>query len=441
MPHLPVQLPIEPLPRPFDITLHDLPGSKSLSNRAFLLAALADGPCTIEQALLDADDTRFMLQALQKLGFEIAVEPSAQRVVIHGRAGRIPASEAQLYLGNAGTAYRFLTAACCLGQGTYELDGLPRMRQRPIGQLVDCLHQLGADIEYLDQSGYPPLRIHAHGLNGGQLEIASTLSSQYISALLQVAPFCPGGLSLRLTGPLTSAPYVRMTLQLMEHFGARVQTDPDLSHIHVAPGAYRPTCYRVEPDASNASYFLAAAAVVPGSRCTVSGLGSASLQGDVGFAQILARMGAQVNLQSDAISVSSPPSSTPLQGIDVDLNAMPDMAQTLAVLAMFARGPTCIRNIGNLRLKETDRLAALASELTKFGASVRIDNHDLLIMPPRTPGPPAAPIDTYDDHRMAMSFAIAGLVLPGVRINHPACVSKTFPRFFEYLERLRHAGT
>ncbi len=315
------------------------------------------------------------------------------------------------------------------------IDGNARMRQRPIGELVDALRQLGASIDYLDQLGYPPIGVRGTGLRDGDLHLGPTLSSQYISALLQVAPFCEGGLTLRFNGPVTSQPYVAMTIGLMRRFGARVEADTAFTAVHVHEGGYQAVDERIEPDASNASYFLAAAAVVPGSRCVIEGLGYESLQGDVQFAEVLGEMGAQVEMAADSITVKAP--SDRLQGIDVSLNHMPDMAQTLAVTALFADGPTTIRDVGNLRVKETDRMAALQRELTKLGATVLILGDDMRIEPPANGELRPAAIDTYDDHRMAMSFAVAGLRSAGVTINDPCCVEKTFPDFFRYLERLQ----
>ncbi len=418
----------------FDLTLQP-PGSKSLTNRAILLAALAEGPSALSGVLF-ADDTRVMLEAIRKLGFKLSVDEAAQTVQIEGMGGQIPVRSAELFLGNAGTAMRFLTATVCLGQGDYLLDGVARMRQRPIGQLVDPLNQLGAAIRYTHQSGYPPLHIAASGLQGGPITLKPTLSSQYISALLQAGPYMFNGIDLHFDGPITSLPYVLMTTRLMEIFGVRVTVINDGSGMIVMPGCYGGRDYTIEPDASNASYLLAAAAISPGSRCRIEGLGRYSLQGDVGFAAVLGRMGAGVCIEDDAITVHGP---RELHGIDVDLNAMPDMVQTLAVVALFAQSPTVIRNVGNLRVKETDRLAALQNELTRLGAQVRIEGDDLHIAV-ESPGwlKPAA-IDTYDDHRMAMAFAVAGLRAEGVRINDPACVNKTFPEYWKYLDRLRLA--
>lgn len=433
---------------PFQATIRP-PGSKSLTNRALLLAALADGRSLLRGPLI-ADDTRQMLTALHTL--DVPLERDDGDVRVTGHAGRLPASRddvTRLHLGNAGTAYRFLTAACCLGAAgtnptvtTYELDGIARMRERPIGQLVDALTQLGGRIEYLGQPGYPPLRVTGTGLRGGGLEMPPTLSSQYISALLQVGPFCEKGLTIRFQGPVTSRPYVEMTVGLMAHFGVQAEVDPQFTRIRVEPGSYTATDYAIEPDASNASYFLAAAAIFGASKCTIEGLGKRSLQGDVGFADLLHQMGAGLLFGDDFITVMSPPEGQRLRGIDVDLNHMPDMAQTLAVVALFAQGDTTMRNIGNLRVKETDRLAAVKTELTKLGATVTIEGDDMTITPPpQTPDgsiqiPPDTRIDTYNDHRMAMSFALAGLKAPGLIINDPGCVDKTFPDYFEYLSRL-----
>ena len=434
-------LSIEPITR-FRATVRP-PGSKSLTNRVLLLAALAEGESILRGPLL-ADDSRRMLDALERLGFAPQHVEEEDHIAIRGRGGTIPARTAELNLGNAGTAYRFLTAACCLGtsrdaarrEGQYILDGIERMRQRPIGQLVDPLRSIGGDVEYLGQSGFPPLRVKGSSLRDADLLMAPTLSSQYLSALLQIGPYCENGLTLRFDGPVTSRPYVEMTLATMEQFGGQVEVDPSFTRIHVKPGTYRGTEYDIEPDASNASYFLAAAAVIPGSRCTIEGLGKGSVQGDVGFADVLQQMGAGMLYGRDFITVIGPPEGEALRGIDIDLNHMPDMAQTLAAVALFARGPTTIRNIGNLRVKETDRLAALRNELTKLGASVEVEGDDLYIEPPDGPLKPAA-IDTYNDHRMAMSFAVVGLRARGIVINDPACVEKTFPKFFEYLDLLR----
>lgn len=433
---------------PFDVTLRP-PGSKSLTNRALLLAALAKGTSKLTGVLF-ADDTRRMLEALESLGFKLHIDEPNRCVTLRGKHGTIPSAAADLHLGNAGTAMRFLTAALCLGLGEYTLDGIPRMRERPIGELVNPLIELGADIEYLGEPGYPPLKIIAEppGMNGGLLELTPTLSSQFISALLMIGPYLHNGLEIEFEGPVTSLPYVKMTLNLMKQFGAHFEADTGYRAIHVPAGKYRSYDYPIEPDASNASYFLAAAAVVPGSRCTVEGLGSRSLQGDAEFCDVLGRMGCGVNQKLDSTTISAPAGGAMLRGIDVDLNDMPDMAQTLAVVALFADRPTTIRNVGNLRVKETDRIAALENELVKLGAQVTTIEDDITITPPADgvaaylQAAGGAAIDTYDDHRMAMAFSVAGLGASGdagsqVAINDPQCVDKTFPDFFEFLDRLR----
>lgn len=444
---LPARLHIPPLTEPFNCTggrALRLPGSKSLTNRALVLAALADGASTLTGVLF-SDDTRVMLANLEKLGFlDQARDVDAARctVTIHGQAGRIPAaggsggSGGELFCGNSGTTIRFLTALCCLGDpgSRYTLTGIPRMLERPIGELVDMLRRLGARIDYAGREGFPPIVVHGGGIRGGELTLQPTLSSQYITAALQIAPYLPGGLTLRFDGPVTSRPYVEMTAATMRAFGVQPVWQGDA--IAVPAGVYAGRPYAIEPDASNASYFLAAAAITPGSHADIADLTAASVQGDAKFTAVLERMG------------------SPLHAVDVDLNDMPDMAQTLAVVALFAQGTTVIRNVGNLRVKETDRMAALQNELTKFGAKVEITGDDLAITPPpevasketsHLPFPPGGEvvIETYDDHRMAMAFAVAGLGshrLPGrprVVIDDPACVNKTFPNFFDKINELR----
>ena len=309
-----------------------------------------------------------------------------------------------------------------------------------LAHLVDSLRKIGGVIHYQAQDGYPPIRVRGTGLRGGVLQVTPQVSSQFISSLLMIGPYCEHGLTLRFQGQVISRPYVEMTLGLMRQFGAEVQADPKFTTIRVMPGVYRATEYHVEPDASSASYFLAAAAIVPGSRCTVEGLSKKSLQGDVGFADVLHSMGAGLTWGDDYITVTAPPPHQGLHGVDVDLNMMPDMAQTLAAVALFAKGKTIIRNVGNLRIKETNRIEALHNELTKFGAHVAVDNDNIIITPPldaKVVPEPNTVVETYDDHRMAMSFAVIGLRAHGVAIRDPGCVSKTFPEYFDYLTRAR----
>jgi 3-phosphoshikimate 1-carboxyvinyltransferase len=426
---------IEPLAAPFMATITP-PGSKSLTNRAMVLAALADGDCQLSNVLF-ADDTRVMIDGLGRLGFKLEVNEAEHSVLVHGAGGTIPATDVDLFCGNSGTTIRFLTALCGVGRGSFRLDGIPRMRQRPIGPLVDLLSNFGVRIEYLGQRGFAPLVVHGDGIAGGIGRYGSEQSSQFLSAAIMVAPYARHEVRIDLHGPQTSWPYVAMTTQLMDTFGVT----PELirnrktglpEHLVIPRGKYQPTDYAIEPDASNATYFLAAAAVHPGSKVTVEQLGKRSLQGDVGFADALHSMGANLVFGKDFISITGPEK---LEGIDVDLGGMPDTAQTLAVVALFADGPTTIRGLHTLRVKETDRLAALSAELTKLGAEVEIEADVLTIHPPER-GLRAARIATYDDHRMAMSFSIAATKSAGIVIENPACVNKTYPNFFDDLHRV-----
>ncbi len=411
------------------------PGSKSLTNRALVLAALASGPCRISNVLL-ADDSAVMLDGLRKLGFDVAVDGTT--VTVAGQSGVVPAPAADLFCGNSGTTIRFLSALGALGHGTFSLDGVARMRQRPIGELVDVLGTLGATVDYAGEVGFPPVRVTADGLTGGPMTYGTAQSSQFLSAVLMAAPYARDELVVTLTGAQTSWPYVAMTMRLMDVFGITplVRRDPHTAvpnEIIVPTGTYAATDYTVEPDASGAAYFWAAAALHAGSRVTVPGLGLHSLQGDLAFADVLKRMGATVQVTKDAVTVTG---TGDLDGIDADLSAIPDQAQTLGVVALFAKGPTRITGLRTLRVKETDRLSAMATELAKFGAGVTVDGDDAItIVPPRSPTVGVA-VDTYDDHRMAMSFTLAGTRLDGVVIRDPACVGKTYPTFFEELAKL-----
>jgi 3-phosphoshikimate 1-carboxyvinyltransferase len=427
-------LSITPIPAgPFSASITP-PGSKSLTNRALVLSVLAEGPCMLSNVLF-ADDTMVMLDSLGKLGFDLQIDQAAHTVRIAGQGGRIPQKSAELFCGNSGTTIRFLTALASLGHGDISLDGIPRMRQRPIEQLVDLLKNLGVRIEYGGQHGFPPLTVHAHGLPGGLMQFQSGQSSQFLSAILQVAPYARREIQIDLLGDQASWPYVVMTMRLMDVFGhtPHVIRDPGGKPIQiiVPQGKYQPTEYAVEPDASNASYFLAAAAIHKGAKVTVHGLGKHSLQGDIGFADLLHEMGADLIFGDDFITVIG---TGELRGIEANLLQMPDMAQTLAVVALFAEGTTQLTGLYSLRVKETDRVAALAKELTKLGASVIVQGDDLIIDPPHKLRPAA--IDTYDDHRMAMSFAVAGTAIDGVVINDPQCVNKTYPNFFDDLAKV-----
>jgi 3-phosphoshikimate 1-carboxyvinyltransferase len=427
-------LQLQPISKPFTATVTP-PGSKSLTNRALVLAALADGISDVGNVLF-ADDTLVMIDCLTRLGFHLRVDRNAKLVRVHGRGGRIDATSAELFCGNSGTTMRFLTALCTLGRGTYALDGVPRMRQRPIGQLVDVLQNLGGRIECVMERGFPPLRVHADGLPGGIARFGAGLSSQFLSAILMAAPHARNEVRLDLDPPLTSWPYVAMTMRLMDDFGvtSELLRDPKTglpTRIVIPRGTYRAASLEVEPDATAASYFLAAAAINEGSKVTIDGLGKHSLQGDVGFADVLHKMGASLIYGRDFITLTG---TELFEGIDIDLSDMPDTAQTLAVACLFAEGESTLRGLHTLRHKETDRLTALSTELQKMGAQVEVTDDSLTITPPQHVRP--ATIDTYDDHRMAMSFAVAGTRVPVV-IRCAECVNKTYPTFFDDLARLR----
>jgi 3-phosphoshikimate 1-carboxyvinyltransferase len=403
------------------------PGSKSITNRALVCAALADGTSTLNGAL-DSEDTQVMVAALRQLGIEIEARDANQTLIVHGKNGLVPAAKADLFCANSGTTIRFLTALTAVGNGTYRLDGVERMRERPIGDLIDALCQLGADVASETSNDCPPVLVRARGLPGGTAQIRGNISSQYLSALLMAAPCAKSAIDLQIDGSLVSQPYVRMTLAVMRAFGAQVDGSESLHRLRIdAPQNYAAISYAIEPDASAASYFWAAAAISSG-EVTVEGVTRASLQGDVAFVDCLEKMGCEIRDDSGGIIVVG----HRLDGIDVDMNAISDTVQTLSVVALFADGPTTIRNIGHIRHKETDRIAALATELRKLGAEVTERAGSITITPKELQ---PATIETYHDHRMAMSFALAGLKTPGIRIRNPACVSKTYPAFFDDLAR------
>jgi 3-phosphoshikimate 1-carboxyvinyltransferase len=417
---VPCQRPIRGAVRP--------PGSKSYTNRALVLAALAQGTSTLEGALF-SDDTLHMARGLEALGLRIEWDPSRPRFEVTGGGGTIARERASVFVGNSGTTARFLAPVMSLGRGVYELDGNEAMRKRPIQPLLDALMTLGAKATSLHGNGCLPARIESNGLAGGMARMAGGVSSQYFSALLMVAPCTARGIALEVEGDLISKPYIEVTQQAMHAFGATVRRE-GFRRFDVAPGAYRARTYEVEPDASAASYFFAAAAAT-GGTVIVRGLGTRSLQGDLGFVQLLERMGCRVRQTETETEVSGPDT---LLGIEADMSNTSDTAQTLAAIAPFARGPTRVTGIGFIRRKETDRVAAVVTELTRLGIRAE-EEEDGFVVYPGVPRP--AEIDTYDDHRMAMSFAITGLVAPGIRIRNPGCVSKTFPNFFEVLESLR----
>lgn len=409
----------------------NLPGSKSLSNRALLLAALAKGTTTLTN-LLDSDDIRHMLNALKKLGVDYQLSDDKKTCVVEGLGRAFNTTELgslELFLGNAGTAMRPLCAALCLGQGEYVLTGEPRMFERPIGSLVEALQQAGADITYLKDENYPPLKITGTGLKGGNIKIDGSVSSQFLTAFLMSAPMASEDTTIEIVGELVSKPYIKITLQIMSDFGIDVDNENAEYQKFTIKGGQTYTAagsYLVEGDASSASYFLAAAAI-GGGTIKVTGIGRKSVQGDIQFADALEVMGANIEWGDDYIKASK----GELKAVDMDFNHIPDAAMTIAVVALFATGVTKITNVYNWRVKETDRLFAMATELRKVGAFV-VEGHDFI----EITAPEKilhAEIDTYDDHRIAMCFSLVALSGTSVTINDPKCTSKTFPDYFEKL--------
>ncbi|EED7888417.1 3-phosphoshikimate 1-carboxyvinyltransferase [Salmonella enterica subsp. enterica] len=407
----------------------NLPGSKSVSNRALLLAALACGK-TVLTNLLDSDDVRHMLNALSALGINYTLSADRTRCDIMGNGGALRAPGAlELFLGNAGTAMRPLAAALCLGQNEIVLTGEPRMKERPIGHLVDSLRQGGANIDYLKQENYPPLRLRG-GFIGGDIEVDGSVSSQFLTALLMTAPLAPKDTIIRVKGELVSKPYIDITLNLMKTFGVEIANHHYQQFVVKGGQQYHsPGRYLVEGDASSASYFLAAGAI-KGGTVKVTGIGRKSMQGDIRFADVLEKMGATITWGDDFIACTR----GELHAIDMDMNHIPDAAMTIATTALFAKGTTTLRNIYNWRVKETDRLFAMATELRKVGAEVE-EGHDYIRITP-----PAklqhADIGTYNDHRMAMCFSLVALSDTPVTILDPKCTAKTFPDYFEQLARM-----
>tara|TARA_R110001583_G_scaffold78106_1_gene212053 strand:- start:694 stop:1974 length:1281 start_codon:yes stop_codon:yes gene_type:complete len=408
----------------------NIPGSKSISNRVLLLATLARGSTTLTN-LLDSDDIRYMLASLKQLGIQYTLSEDKTECVVEGNEGPISSASAQsLFLGNAGTAMRPLCAALTLGQGEFTLTGEPRMEERPIGDLVDALRQLGADVTYLKNDGFPPLTINATGLNGGDVEIAGDLSSQFLTALLMVAPLTKDSVNIKIKGELVSKPYIDITIALMKQFGVEV-INHQYQRFEIKAGQHyvSPGKVLVEGDASSASYFLAAGAI-KGGEVKVTGVGRLSIQGDVKFADALAQMGANIEWGDDYIIARK----STLTAIEMDMNHIPDAAMTIATAALFATGTTKLTNIYNWRIKETDRLAAMATELRKVGAIVE-EGHDYITITPPAELNTAA-IDTYNDHRMAMCFSMMAFADCGITINDPDCTSKTFPDYFAQFTQL-----
>ena len=401
-----------------------LPGSKSISNRTLLLAALASGNTEIRDVLA-SDDTARMLESLTKLGVKLD-QIGEHDWRVHGCAGNFHNKQADLFLGNAGTAFRPLTAALAFSNGNYQLSGVARMHERPIGDLVDALQQAGANISYLGQPGFPPLKIApAQADLSLPIKIRGDVSSQFLTALLMALPLSKQQASIEVVGELISKPYIEITLNLMAKYGVQVERDGWQRFTIAANSVYTsPGQLCVEGDASSASYFLAAG-VIAGS-VTVDGIGQRSIQGDVRFAEALSLMGGEISYGKNHITAKK---ANRIKTIDLDCNHIPDAAMTLAILALFADGTSTLRNIASWRVKETDRLTAMATELRKVGASV-VEGSDYLQITPPTAIKPNAVIDTYDDHRMAMCFSLVSLAGVPITINDPACVNKTFPDYF-----------
>ena len=430
----PPTLEIIPLTKPVDCTV-SVPGSKSITNRALVLAALTpmDVDCRLVGALR-SEDTEVMVTALQALGFDIEPEWNASEPTIRFRfeeRRRIPATRADLFVANSGTTMRFLTAMVATGEGRYRLDGVERMRERPIQDLLDALNQLGGVIAISEaNNGCPPVIVETLGMKGGTIRIRAGLSSQFVSGLLMAAPFAEESITIQIDGSIVSEPYIDMTLAMMRQWEYEVEKiGPNTYRVPCSDGSHNPGEYAIEPDASAASYFFAAAAIT-GGRILVRGMKRDMLQGDVLFVDALARMGCAVAESAEGITVEG----RPLCGIDIDMNAISDTMMTLAAVACFAEGPTTIRNVAHVRHKETDRIAAMATELRKLGAGVVEFEDGLTITPGALQG---TTVQTYRDHRMAMSLALIGLKVPGVVIDDPGCVAKTYPGFWDDLAAIR----
>jgi 3-phosphoshikimate 1-carboxyvinyltransferase len=403
------------------------PGSKSITNRALICAALAAGESRLTGAL-ESEDTGVMVAALQTLGLDVRHDVATQSMRVVGGAGSLPQARADLHVENSGTTLRFLTAMLSACRGEFRLDGIARMRERPIGDLLDALQQLGGTAVSKAGNGCPPVQITGTGLRGGETTIRGNISSQFLSGLLMAAPYAEQSVTINVAGELVSKPYVTMTLGVMSSFGIDVD-DSDLTRFEIPTGQYHGTDYAIEPDASAASYFWGAAAVTGGTM-TVEGLSREALQGDVKFCDCLEQMGCEVHWAADRVTVRG----GELRGIEVDMNSISDTVQTLAVVALLAKGPTTITGVAHIRHKETDRIGDLARELRKLGADVEELADGLRITPNELR---SAEIDTYNDHRMAMSFALAGLRVSGVVIKDPGCTRKTYPNFFQDLANLK----
>jgi len=424
-PTFPKELEVTPLKRPPDATIR-VPGSKSVTNRLLIIAALAEGHSKILNPLF-SDDSFWLMNALVRLGIDVIVDSEKGEVYVSGHSGEISASGVDLFVGNAGTVARFLPPVLALGRGPYTVDGVPRMRERPVADLVDAMRQLGASVDYAGKHERFPLAIKGGGIRGGEARVSAGKSSQFISGLLMASPYAVAPVTLHPQGR-KEWPYVGITVALMRAFGVEVVEAN--GSFTVAPAVYSSREYEVEPDASGASYFMAAAAVT-GGHVRILGLGSSSPQGDLRFAGVLRDMGCKVETTSDFIDVQGP---NRLQGVEADMNAFSDTMITLSAIAPFATTPTTIKNIAHTRLQETDRLAAVSTELNRLGIATRTTPSSIRIIPDKVK---SGVVRTYGDHRMAMAFAITGLVASGISIGDPGCVTKTFPGYFGALESLR----
>ncbi len=424
----PEEIEVHPLEAPPDATVR-VPGSKSVTNRALLVAALADGRSTLLNPLF-SEDSFWLMHALAKLGFDLHADEHAGRVEITGQRGIIPKEDAEIFVGNAGTVARFLPPFLCLGGGRYWLDGTARMRGRPVADLAEALAWLGGRVEYGGEEGKFPLVVHGGGMRGGKARVKGGRSSQFLSGILMSAPYAEEPVELEVEDEMVSRPYVGITTGVMRDFGVEVGEEEAHNRFTISPSHYEPREYAVEPDASGASYFLAAAALT-GGRVRVAGLGAGSSQGDARFAGVLARMGCEIEAGEEYIEVRGPER---MGGVEVDMNDISDTMMTLAAIAPFADSPTRITGVEHTRHQETDRISAVATELNRLGVGVEEERGGLRITPGKIR---SAAIETYDDHRIAMAFALIGLRAPGIRIKNPACVSKTLPRYFELLDTLR----
>ncbi|GBE92264.1 3-phosphoshikimate 1-carboxyvinyltransferase [Nostoc cycadae] len=412
---------IPTLNRPVDATV-EIPGSKSITNRALLVAALAQGDSILENALF-SEDSKYFAKCLENLGIPISLNPDLAQMQVSGKGGEIPATQADLFVGLAGTAARFISALVVLGNGEYRLDGVPRMRERPMGDMLTVFQTGGTTVNFEGNAGYMPYTIYGQQFAGGHIRIKANQTSQQLSALLMIAPYAQQDTIIEIEGTLVSQSYVKMTCRLMADFGVEVNQIGD-NQFHIKAGQrYQAKHYTIEPDASNASYFFAAAAVT-GGRVRVKYLTKQSYQGDILWLNVLEQMGCQVREADGYIEVTGPEQ---LQGIDIDMNDISDLVQTLGAIAPFASSPVTIRNVEHIRYKETERIRAVVTELRRLGVKVEEFPDGLKVEP--SPITPAA-IETYHDHRMAMAFAVTGLKAPGIVIKDPGCTAKTFPDYF-----------